>query len=86
VFARVTLPLCLPGVAAGLSLVFALTFSSYVTPAILGGNRGQMLGNLLEQQISAVFDWPFAAAIAVVMVAVVFAVNGLTGRLLERRA
>ena len=85
VFARVTLPLCLPGVAAGLSLVFALTFSSYVTPAILGGNRGQMLGNLLEQQISAVFDWPFAAAIAVVMVAVVFAVNGLTGRLLERR-
>lgn len=85
VFLRVTLPLSLPGLAAGCSLVFALTFGSFVTPVLLGGNRATMLGTLLEQQVVAAYDWPFAAAIAVVMVAVVFGANLVLGRTLDRR-
>ncbi len=85
VFWRVTLPLSLPGLAAGLTIVFALTAASYVTPAILGGNHAQMLGNLLEQQVVSVYDWPLSAAIAVVMVVLTFGVNGLSMYLLERR-
>jgi putative spermidine/putrescine transport system permease protein len=77
VFWRVTLPLSLPGLAAGLTIVFSLTAASYVTPAILGGNSAHMLGNLLEEQVVAVYDWPFGSTIAVVMVAVTFAANGL---------
>jgi putative spermidine/putrescine transport system permease protein len=71
--------------AAGLTIVFSLTAASYVTPAILGGNYAQMLGNLLEQQVVSVYDWPLSAAIAVVMVALTFGVNGLSVFLLERR-
>ena len=85
VFARVTLPLSVPGLVAGFTLVFSLTAGSFVTPVILGGTTATMLGNLIEQQIFVVYDWPFGAAIAVVLVFVVFAINTLSMRLLEGR-
>lgn len=85
VFWRVTVPLSVPGLAAGLTVVFSLTAASYVTPAILGGNYAQMLGNLLEQQVVTVYDWPLSSAIAAVMVVLTFVVNGLSVFLLERR-
>ena len=85
VFWRVSLPLSLPGLAVGFTLVFSLTASSYVTPAILGGTSAQMLGNLIEQQITAVYDWPFGAAVALVLVATVLGINAATSWFLERR-
>ena len=83
-FWRITLPLSLPGLAAGLTLVFSLTAASYVTPAILGGSNAHMLGNLLEEQVVSVYDWPLSAAIAVVMIALTFIVNGASLLLLDR--
>jgi putative spermidine/putrescine transport system permease protein len=85
VFWRVSLPLSLPGLAVGFTLVFSLTASSYVTPAILGGTSAQMLGNLIEQQIAAVYDWPFGATVAVVLVATVLAINAASTWFFERR-
>ncbi len=77
-FLRITLPLSVPGLIAGLTIVFSLTAASYVTPEMVGGNRGLMLGVLLEQQINTAFDWSMAAAIAVVMVAIaLFATVGV---------
>ncbi len=72
---QVTLPLSVPGLVAGFTLVFSLTAGSFVTPVILGGTTATMLGNLIEQQIFVVYDWPFGAAIAVVLVLVVFVIN-----------
>jgi putative spermidine/putrescine transport system permease protein len=85
VFHRVTLPLSLPGLAVGFTLVFSLTAGSFVTPAILGGTNAQMLGNLIDQQITAIYDWPFGATIASVLVAIVVGVNVVSMRLLDRR-
>jgi putative spermidine/putrescine transport system permease protein len=85
VFLRVTLPLSMPGFVAGFTLVFSLTAGSFVIPAILGGASAVMLGNLIEQQIFVVYDWPFGAAIAVVLVGLVFVVNGISMWLLEGR-
>jgi putative spermidine/putrescine transport system permease protein len=85
VFFRITLPLSLPGFVAGFTLVFSLTAGSFVIPAILGGPTALMLGNLIEQQIFVAYDWPFGAAIAAVLVGVVFIVNGLSMWLLEGR-
>lgn len=82
-FFLVTAPLTTPGLLAGLTIVFSLTAASFVTPAILGGNSGLMLGNLLEQQVMVVYDWTFGAAIAVVMVVMTFAINALSVRLIE---
>ena len=84
VFHRVTLPLSLPGLAVGFTLVFSLTAGSFVTPAMLGGTNAQMLGNLIDQQITAIYDWPFGATIATVLIAIVVSVNLLSMRLLDR--
>jgi putative spermidine/putrescine transport system permease protein len=85
VFRRVTLPLSVPGLGVGCTLVFSLTASSFILPALLGGNFTKMLGTLVEEQILSVFDWPFGAAIATVMVIVVLGVNFGYMTLIERR-
>jgi putative spermidine/putrescine transport system permease protein len=85
IFRRVTLPLSLPGLAVGCTLVFSLTAGSFVTPAILGGSGTQMLGMLIDQQILVVYDWPFGATIATVLVAIVLGLNAVSLRLLDRR-
>jgi len=84
-FRRITLPLSLPGLTVGCTLVFSLTAGSFVTPAILGGTSGQMLGVLVEQQILIVYDWPFGATVATVLVAVVLGANLVSVRILDRR-
>lgn len=85
VFRRVTLPLSIPGLAVGCTLVFSLTASSFVTPALLGGNFAKMLGTLVEEQIMTVFDWPFGAAIATLLTVMVMVVNLASIWLVERR-
>jgi putative spermidine/putrescine transport system permease protein len=83
-FRRITLPLSLPGLAVGCTLVFSLTAGSFVTPAILGGNFAQMLGMLVDQQILVVYDWPFGAAVATILVAIVLTINLVSMRVLDR--
>ena len=85
IFRRITAPLSLPGLAVGATLVFSLTAGSFVTPAILGGSSAQMLGMLVDQQILVVYDWPFGATVATVLVAIVLAVNIVSFRALNLR-
>jgi putative spermidine/putrescine transport system permease protein len=84
-FRKITLPLSLPGLAVGCTLVFSLTAGSFVTPAILGGTGATMLGMLVDQQILVVYDWPFGATVATVLVVIVLGVNALSLRALDRR-
>jgi putative spermidine/putrescine transport system permease protein len=86
VFRAITLPLSLPGLAVGCTLVFSLTAGSFVTPAILGGTGAQMLGMLVDQQVLVVYDWTFGATVATVLVAIVLGVNILSTRVLRHRA
>jgi putative spermidine/putrescine transport system permease protein len=85
-FRRVTVPLSLPGLAVGCGLVFSLTAGSFVTPVILGGTSAQMLGVLVDQQILVVYDWPFGATVATVLVVIVLAINILSTWLLAARS
>jgi putative spermidine/putrescine transport system permease protein len=85
IFRRITLPLSLPGLAVGCGLVFSLTAGSFVTPAILGGTGAQMLGMLVDQQILVVYDWPFGATVATVLVAIVLIANIVSNRVMSRR-
>ena len=84
-FRRITFPLSLPGLAVGASLMFSLTAAAYVMPQILGGNFSPLLGTLIEQQVLTLSDWPFGAAIATLLIAVVLTVNLLFIGLLSRR-
>ncbi|MET0597862.1 MAG: ABC transporter permease [Mesorhizobium sp.] len=76
-FRRVTLPLTLPGLAAGAVFVFVLSIGNFVTPALLGGGRFQMIGNLVYDQFLTANDWPFGAALSMVLIAVMMVLLGL---------
>ena len=63
-FRRVTLPLTMPGIAAGCVFVFVLSIGNFVTPALLGRRRVQMVGKLVYDQFLSARDWPFGSALA----------------------
>lgn len=71
-FRRVTLPLSLPGVAAGSLLVFIPALGAFLTPDLLGGAKTMMLGNLVQNQFGPARNWPFGAAISFALMGVVF--------------
>jgi ABC-type spermidine/putrescine transport system permease subunit I len=66
-FLRVFLPSTLPGVWAGSLLVFILALGFFVTPALLGGPKDMLIAVLIYQQTSALLNWPFASALAAVL-------------------
>ena len=70
VFRQVLLPLSLPGISAGCILVFTLAIGFYITPALVGGPSDLMISMLIANQVN-ILDWPQAAAMAVVLLAVV---------------
>lgn len=67
-FFAVTLPLAAPGIYGGLLLTFILAAGDYVVPAILGGAKGLMVGNLVATQILAAQNLPLGAAMAIVLI------------------
>lgn len=66
-FRRVFLPMSLPGVLAGSLLVFVLALGYFITPALLGGPRDQMLSQLIVNQVSHLLDWGLGSAMAVIL-------------------
>jgi len=84
-FLRVTLPLSLPGVATGVLFILILSLGYYVTPAIVGGAKVMLVGKLIEQQMTKLLAWPFASALAMVLLAMTFALVAVVRRyLLEK--
>jgi spermidine/putrescine transport system permease protein len=82
-FWRITLPLSLPGVISAFFLMFIPTVGDYVTPAMLGGPDGMMIGNLIQAQFGPINNWPMGAALALTMMLAV-AVAGLMFLMLTR--
>ncbi len=84
VFFAVVLPLSVPGIIAGALLVFIPAIGEFVIPDLLGGPGTLMVGKVLWQQFFDNVDWPSAAAIAMVMVAMLTAPLLLAQRFVER--
>lgn len=66
-FRRVTLPLSIPGVINGITLVFLPAVSSFFIPKLLGGGQYFLIGNLIENQFITVGEWNFGSAISIIM-------------------
>jgi spermidine/putrescine transport system permease protein len=91
-FRQVTLPLAMPGVIAGLLLVFIPLTGDYITASVLGGAKGNMVGALVASQFNTAQNWALGSAMAVILILMILlslAVFGLIGlgiRSLVRRS
>ena len=72
-FVRVVLPLTTPGIAAGAVFVFVLSIGNFITPDLLGGGRTLMVGNLIYDQFLTARDWPFGAALSLMLIMIMMA-------------
>ncbi len=80
-FLRVTLPLSMPGVIAGLTFTFCLSFGDFVAPFLVGGPNGFMIANIVQSQFGAALNWPLGAALSIVMLAIVLTIISVSDRL-----
>lgn len=82
---EILLPLSIPGLASGITIVFSLAISSYVTPALMGGSRSGMLTTFIYQQFAVTFDWRFGAVLVTMLLGVTLvtlgAILAISGRL-----
>ncbi len=66
-FRRITLPLSMPGVINGITLVFLPAVSSFFIPKLLGGGQYFLIGNMIENQFITVGEWNFGSAVSMIM-------------------
>mgnify|MGYP003369112538 CR=1 FL=1 len=66
-FKKVIFPLSLPGVISGITMVFMPAVSTFVISRLLGGSKYLLVGNLIEQEITAVGDWNLGSSLAIFM-------------------
>src|SRR5262249_35424708 len=71
-FVHVYFPMTLPGVVAGVLLVFTISLGFFVIPAILGGPRDLLLAQLIEFNVNTSLDWGLASALSTALLAVTF--------------
>ncbi|MBR2602610.1 MAG: ABC transporter permease [Clostridia bacterium] len=80
-FLKVTLPLSVPGIISGITLVFLPAVSSFVIPKLLGGGNYVLIGNLIETYFLVAGDWNFGSAISLVMALIIIVSMYLTKKL-----
>jgi putrescine transport system permease protein len=83
-FLRVTLPLSLPGIVAGLLLVFIPAIGEFIIPELLGGPGTLMIGRVLWTEFFSNHDWPMASALAIVLLVLVLVPAVTLARLTRR--
>ncbi|MCC7271247.1 MAG: ABC transporter permease [Alphaproteobacteria bacterium] len=83
---RIYLPLTLPGVVAGGTLVFILALGFFITPALLGGGKVMMIALLIDQQVAQMLNWGLASALCMVLVAAILVFHAALKRIARSRA
>lgn len=71
-FARVVVPLAMPGIISGVLITFIPSVGAYLTPDLLGGPSSQMIANVIENQFKSANDWPFGAALSFLLMYMTF--------------
>lgn len=84
VLRRLVLPLSLPGLLAGAALIFIPVVGAFMEPRILGGRAGTFYGTVIEDQFTAVYNWPLGAALSFILLVVVLALLAAATPVLRR--
>ena len=88
-FFRITLPLSMPGVIAAAMLVFIPTVGDFVTPRMVGGTDGVMIGNVIQSMFGTSLNWPFGASLSIISmtaITILIVVFLWINRIMRRRA
>ncbi|MEH6630824.1 MAG: ABC transporter permease [Halopseudomonas aestusnigri] len=81
-FWQVYLPQTVPGISAGAILVFILSIGYYITPALVGGQSGQFIGNLIAYHMQGSLNWGLAAALGVMLLVLVLGIYAIYNRVI----
>lgn len=84
-FRRLVLPMTMPGIMAGSIIVFIPSLGNFIVPSLLGGAKVMMIGNLIEQQFLSARNWPFGAALSMVLMTAILALLIVYVRAMTRR-
>ncbi len=84
-FLRVTLPMSVPGIISGITLVFLPAVSSFFIPKLLGGGQYVLVGNLIESEFLTSGNWSFGSALSLIMAVIIMISIYLTRRLDRNR-
>jgi len=85
-FTRTILPLSMPGLLSGALLVFSVSMSAFVTPALMGGRRSRMVGQQIYEEVLSAYNWPGAASLTIVLALLMLGLVGLALWASRRRA
>jgi spermidine/putrescine transport system permease protein len=80
VFIKVILPLSFPGVIAGVTMVFMPAMSSFVIPSLLGGNKINLIGNIIEEQFVRMGNWHFGSAVSIILIVFILISMGIMNK------
>lgn len=80
VFRKIIIPLSIPGIMSGVTMVFMPAVSTFVIPSLLGGGRSALIGNVIEEQFRVVYNWNFGSAISVVLMIFILISMGVMRR------
>ncbi len=80
-FLKIVLPLSIPGVISGITLVFLPAVSSFFIPKLLGGGKYVLIGNVIENQFLTSGDWGFGSAISLIMAVIIIISMHITKKL-----
>ena len=85
IFWRVYLPLSLHGVISGALIVFILSIGFFITPALMGGPSDIMVAMLIERSVEITLDWPAAAVMSLLLLAVTLVLYAIYYRVTDVR-
>ncbi len=79
-FMKVIFPLSLPGVITGITMVFIPAVSTFVISSLLGGNKSNLIGNLIEQQFRYTGDWHFGSSMSIILMIFILITMAITNK------
>lgn len=80
-FLKITLPLSMAGVAAGITFTFCLSFGDFIAPFLVGGPDGFMIANIVQSQFGTALNWPLGSAISMAILGVVLLALAFSDRM-----
>lgn len=80
VFLKVILPLSIPGIMTGITMVFIPAVSTFIISSLLGGNKYNLIGNLIEQQFRWTGDWHFGSSMSIILMIFILITMAVTSK------